>query len=189
NQTGKTGLAATPGVNHSGGPLERFRADPAGQPLTTNQGVRIADNQNSLKADEVSRPGACRQARAAPRHAAGGLRARHLLGFRVAHARIHAYVDVADVHWNPKLGTHSLVWDEAVKISGADPDYHRRDLWEAIEAGQYPEWELCVQLFTEEDAERFSFDILDATKIIPEELVPLRPVGRMVLNRNLDNFF
>lgn len=92
-------------------------------------------------------------------------------------------------HWNPKLGTHSLVWDEAVKISGADPDYNRRDLWEAIEAGAYPEWELCVQTFTEEQADAFSFDVLDATKIVPEELVPLQPIGRMVLNRNPDNFF
>jgi catalase len=92
-------------------------------------------------------------------------------------------------HWKPKLGTHSLVWDEAVKISGADPDFHRRDLWEAIESGAYPEWELGLQLFTEEQAEGFSFDVLDATKLIPEELVPVRPVGRMVLNRNPDNFF
>ena len=92
-------------------------------------------------------------------------------------------------HWEPKYGTHSLVWDEAVKISGADPDYHRRDLWERIEAGAYPEWELGVQIFTEEQAEAFSFDILDATKIIPEELIPVRPVGRMVLDRNPDNFF
>ncbi len=92
-------------------------------------------------------------------------------------------------HWQPKFGTHSLVWDEAVKISGADPDFHRRDLWERIESGAYPEWELCLQIFTEEQAEQFSFDILDATKIIPEELVPLIPVGRMVLNRNPDNFF
>jgi catalase len=92
-------------------------------------------------------------------------------------------------HWNPVQGTHSLAWDEAVKISGADPDFHRRDLWEAIEAGAYPEWELGVQLFSEKDAERFSFDVLDATKIVPEELVPVRPIGRMVLNRNPDNFF
>ena len=92
-------------------------------------------------------------------------------------------------HWKPILGTHSLVWDEAVKISGADPDYHRRDLWEAIEAGEFPEWELSFQMFTEEQAESFSFDVLDATKIVPEELVPLTPVGRMVLNRNPDNFF
>jgi catalase len=92
-------------------------------------------------------------------------------------------------HWNPKAGTHSLVWDEAVKISGADPDYHRRDLWERIEAGAYPEYELGVQVFTEEQGEAFSFDILDATKLIPEELVPIRPIGRMVLNRNPDNFF
>jgi catalase len=92
-------------------------------------------------------------------------------------------------HWQPKYGTHSLVWDEAVKISGADPDYHRRDLWERIEAGAFPEWELGVQVFTEEQAEAFSFDILDATKIIPEELVPVQIVGRMVLDRNPDNFF
>lgn len=92
-------------------------------------------------------------------------------------------------HWNPKFGTHSLVWDEAVKISGADPDYHRRDLWERIESGAYPEWELGFQIFTEEQAEKFSFDVLDATKIIPEELIPITPVGRMVLNRNPDNFF
>jgi catalase len=92
-------------------------------------------------------------------------------------------------HWTPIAGTHSLVWDEAVKISGADPDFHRRDLWERIESGAYPEYELGIQVFTEEQAEQFSFDILDATKIVPEELVPIRPVGRMVLNRNPDNFF
>jgi catalase len=92
-------------------------------------------------------------------------------------------------HWTPKLGTHSLAWDESVKISGCDPDYHRRDLWEAIEAGTYPEYELALQIFTEEQAAKFSFDILDPTKIVPEEIVPLTPVGRMVLNRNPDNFF
>jgi catalase len=92
-------------------------------------------------------------------------------------------------HWNPLAGTHSLAWDEAVKIGGADPDFHRRDLWEAIEAGQYPEYELGVQVFTEEQAESFSFDVLDATKLVPEEVVPVRAVGRMVLNRNPDNFF
>ncbi len=92
-------------------------------------------------------------------------------------------------HWNPKAGTHSMVWDEAVKVSGADPDFHRRDLWDRIECGAYPEWELGLQIFTEEQADKFSFDILDATKLIPEELVPIRPVGRMVLNRNPDNFF
>jgi catalase len=92
-------------------------------------------------------------------------------------------------HWNPLAGTHSLAWDEAVKISGADPDFHRRDLWEAIEAGAYPQWELGIQVFTEEQAEKFSFDVLDATKVIPEELVPLQPAGRLVLNRNPDNFF
>ncbi|MCA1779267.1 MAG: catalase [Xanthomonadaceae bacterium] len=92
-------------------------------------------------------------------------------------------------HWTPLQGTHSLLWDEAVKISGADPDFNRRDLWEAIESGEFPEWELGLQIFTEEQAEDFSFDVLDSTKIIPEELVPLTPVGRLVLNRNPDNFF
>lgn len=92
-------------------------------------------------------------------------------------------------HLRPKAGTHSLDWDECVKIYGADPDFHRRDLWEAIEAGAFPEWELSFQMFTEEQAERFSFDVLDATKIVPEELAPLTPVGRLVLNRNPDNFF
>ena len=90
-------------------------------------------------------------------------------------------------HWNPMAGTHSLVWDEAVKISGADPDFHRRDLWEAIEAGAFPEYELGVQIITEEQAERFTFDVLDATKIVPEEVVPVRPVGGLVLNRHPDN--
>ena len=92
-------------------------------------------------------------------------------------------------HWLPEAGTHSLVWDEAVKIAGADPDYHRRDLWEAIEAGHFPEYELALQVFTEAEAARFPFDVLDPTKLVPEELVPLRRVGRMVLNRNPDNFF
>ena len=92
-------------------------------------------------------------------------------------------------HWTPVAGTHAVLWDEAVKINGADPDFHRRDLWEAIEAGNFPAWELGLQVFTEEQADAYSFDILDATKIVPEELVPVRPVGRMVLNRNPDNFF
>ncbi|MFV2196462.1 catalase [Nocardiopsis sp. LOL_012] len=92
-------------------------------------------------------------------------------------------------HWTPLLGTHSLVWDEAQRIQGKDPDYNRRDLWEAIERGQYPEWELGVQLVPEEDEHRFAFDLLDATKIIPEEEVPVRPIGKLVLNRNPDNFF
>lgn len=92
-------------------------------------------------------------------------------------------------HWRPKLGLQSHVWDEAVKVAGADPDYHRRDLFEAIQAGHYPEWEFAVQLFTQEQADTFPFDHLDATKIIPEELVPLTVIGRMVLDRWPDNFF
>ena len=83
----------------------------------------------------------------------------------------------------------SVVWDEALKLNGADPDFHRRDLWEAIEAGDFPEWELCLQTFSQAEADAFDFDVLDATKLIPEELVPLRVVGRMVLDRNPDNFF
>ena len=92
-------------------------------------------------------------------------------------------------HWKPLQGTHSLVWDEAVKISGADPDFHRRDLWNAIEGGEYPAWELGFQVFTEKQSKKWSFDILDATKLVPEELVPVKIVGRLVLNRNPDNFF
>jgi catalase len=92
-------------------------------------------------------------------------------------------------HWNPVQGTHSLVWDESAKLVGADPDYHRRDLWEAIESGNFPEWELALQIFTEEQAAAFEFDVLDPTKIVPEEMAPLLPVGKMVLNRNPDNFF
>ncbi|WP_344529975.1 catalase [Streptomyces albiaxialis] len=92
-------------------------------------------------------------------------------------------------HWTPRLGTHSLVWDEAQECQGRDPDFNRRDLWEAIEAGEYPEYELGVQLVPETDEFAFDFDLLDATKLIPEERVPVRPVGRMVLDRNPDNFF
>lgn len=92
-------------------------------------------------------------------------------------------------HWTPKLGIQSVVWDEAVKINGADPDFHRRDLYNAIEMGDFPEWELGVQLFTEEEAAGFDFDYRDSTKLIPEEVVPLRTVGRLVLNRNPANVF
>ncbi|MFA5495672.1 MAG: catalase [Porticoccaceae bacterium] len=92
-------------------------------------------------------------------------------------------------HWRPKLGLQSTVWDEAVKIAGADPDFHRRDLFEAIQRGDHPEWEFAVQLFTEEEATAFPFDHLDPTKVIPEELVPLTVIGRMVLDRWPDNFF
>ncbi len=92
-------------------------------------------------------------------------------------------------HWKPLLGIHSLVWDETQKIAGQDPDFNRRDLWEAIAQGDFPEYELGVQLVPEEDEHKFDFDLLDPTKIIPEEEVPVRPVGKMVLNRNPDNFF
>jgi len=92
-------------------------------------------------------------------------------------------------HWRPKLGLQSTIWDETVKISGADPDFHRRDMFEAIAAGNFPEWEFAVQLFTQEEADRFPFDHLDATKLIPEELVPLKVIGRMVLDRWPNNFF
>ena len=92
-------------------------------------------------------------------------------------------------HWRPKLGLQSTIWDETVKITGADPDFHRRDLFESIQRGAFPEWELAVQLFSQEQADTFPFDHLDATKLIPEELVPLTVIGRMVLDRWPDNFF
>jgi catalase len=92
-------------------------------------------------------------------------------------------------HWKPKLGLQSVIWNEAVKINGADPDFHRRDLWNAIQTGDYPEWELGLQLFDDKFADEFEFDVLDATKLITEEQVPIRRVGRLVLDRCVDNFF
>lgn len=336
NKNDKYGQAAAAGVNAVGGELDRVRADSEGQPLTTNQGVKVADNQNSLKAglrgpallkdfilreklthfdheripervvhargsgahgyfecykpltevtsaapfaekgkitpvfvrfstvagergskdtardvrgfavkfytdegnwdlvgnnmpvffiqDAMKFPDLVHAVKPEPHHAMPQAASAHdtywdfvslmpesthmlmwqmsdraiprsfrmMQGFGVHTFRFvnaDGHSTFVKFHWNPKLGTHSQVWDEAVKVSGADPDYHRRDLWEAINSGQYPEWELCVQLFSEEQAESFSFDVLDSTKIVPEELVPLTPVGRMVLNRNPDNFF
>jgi len=107
--------------------------------------------------------------------------------FRLINAKGESFF--VKFHWRPIAGTYSVLWDEAIKINGADPDFHRRDLWEAIESGRHPEWRFGVQIFTEEQAERWPFDILDPTKLIPEELVPVREVGRMVLDRNPDNFF
>lgn len=332
----KTGDAATPGVNRVDGQLPRVRADGGGQELTTNQGVRVSDNQHSLKAglrgpallkdfilrekithfDHERIPERIVHARGSAAHgyfecykpltdltaaslfAEAGKRtpvfvrfstvagergskdtARDVRGFAVkfytdegnwdlvgnnmpvffiqdamkfpdlvhavkpephhgmpqaasAHDTFWDFVSLmpesthmlmwvmsdraiprsyrmmqgfgvhtfrfvnaqgesrlVKFHWNPILGTHSQVWNEAVKVSGADPDYHRRDLWEAIDAGHGPQWELGVQVFTEDQAEGFSFDVLDATKIVPEELVPVVPIGRMVLDRNPDNFF
>jgi hypothetical protein len=92
-------------------------------------------------------------------------------------------------HWKPVLGVHSVCWDEAQKISGKDPDFHRRDLWEAIEGGDFPEWELGAQVVEEKDEHAFDFDLLDPTKLIPEELVPVQRIGRLTLNRNPNNFF
>jgi catalase len=92
-------------------------------------------------------------------------------------------------HWKPLLGLHAVLWDEAQKISGKDPDFHRRDLWEAIESGMFPQYELGMQVIEEQDEDAFDFDLLDSTKIVPEELVPVRRVGVMTLNRNPDNFF
>ncbi|MDW5288297.1 catalase [Formosa sp. PL04] len=92
-------------------------------------------------------------------------------------------------HWKPLLGIHSVTWDEAVKISGADSDFHRRDLWDAIESGQFPEWELGLQIIPEEDEHKFDFDLLDPTKLVPEEMVPVKIVGKMTLNKNPENFF
>ncbi len=107
--------------------------------------------------------------------------------FRLINAKGEA--TLVKFHWRPKLGTQSTCWDEAVKIAGADPDYHRRDLHEAIAQGDFPEWEFGVQLFTQEQADALPFDILDATKLVPEEDYPIRVIGRMVLDRNPDNFF
>jgi len=92
-------------------------------------------------------------------------------------------------HWTPKQGLTQLTWDEAQKLAGRDPDFHRRDLYDAIESGNYPEWELGVQIVPEADEHKFDFDLLDATKLIPEELVPVTPIGSFVLNRNVENFF
>lgn len=92
-------------------------------------------------------------------------------------------------HWKPRQGLQSVLWDEAVKINGADPDHHRRDLWEALTTGDHPQWDLCLQIFDQAFADSFDFDILDATKIIPEELVPAEPVGTLTLDRAVDNFF
>jgi catalase len=107
--------------------------------------------------------------------------------FRLVNARGES--TFVKFHWRPKLGMQSTVWDETVKIAGADPDFHRRDMFEAVQAGSFPEWEFAVQLFTEEEAAAFPFDHLDPTKIIPEEVVALKVIGRMVLDRWPDNFF
>ena len=92
-------------------------------------------------------------------------------------------------HWKPVLGVHSVTWDEAVKINGADSDFHRRDLWDAIEEGHYPEWEFGIQIIKQEDEHKFDFDLLDPTKLVPEEMVPVQIVGKMTLNKNPENFF
>jgi len=107
--------------------------------------------------------------------------------FRLIDARGHSVL--VKFHWKPVLGAHSLVWDEAQKIAGKDPDFHRRDLWNAIECGAYPEWELGLQIMSEDDQVKYGFDLLDATKLVPEELVPVRRVGKMTLDRNPQNFF
>jgi catalase len=107
--------------------------------------------------------------------------------FRLISARGDAHY--VKFHWKPKLGAHALMWDEAQKLAGRDPDFYRRDLWEAIESGNFPEWELGMQIVNESRAADLGFDILDATKLIPESMVPVQPVGKLVLNRNPDNFF
>ncbi|WP_025142407.1 catalase [Pedobacter jeongneungensis] len=107
--------------------------------------------------------------------------------FRFVNAKGEA--NFVKFHWKPLLGVHAVAWDEAQTISGKDPDFHRRDLWDAIEAGAFPEWELGVQIVPEADEFKFEFDLLDPTKLIPEELVPVQRIGKMTLNRNPDNFF
>jgi catalase len=107
--------------------------------------------------------------------------------FRFINAKGEAHF--VKFHWKPLLGVHSVAWDEAQNISGKDPDFHRRDLWEAIESGNFPEWEFGVQIVPEADEHKFEFDLLDPTKIIPEEIVPVQRIGKLTLNRNPDNFF
>ena len=107
--------------------------------------------------------------------------------FRLVNAE--GSVKFVKFHWKPKLGMQSVVWNEALKINGMDPDFHRRDMWDAIDAGDFPQWDLGLQVFDEEFAEQFEFDVLDATKIIPEEQVPVRIVGTLTLDANVDNFF
>jgi len=107
--------------------------------------------------------------------------------FRLVNAKGESHF--VKFHWRPKLGTQATCWDEAVKIAGADPDFHRRDLFDAIDQGDFPQWDFAVQVLTQAEADALPFDILDATKIIPEEIHPLKVIGRMTLNRNPDNFF
>ena len=107
--------------------------------------------------------------------------------FRFVNARGESHF--VKFHWKPKLGIHGLAWDEAQKIAGKDADFHRRDLWEAIERGDFPEWELGVQMIPQDKEHAFGFDLLDPTKLMPEEMVPVQRIGRLVLNRNPDNFF
>ncbi|WP_392354207.1 catalase [Brevundimonas sp. LF-1] len=107
--------------------------------------------------------------------------------FRLVNAKGESHF--VKFHWRPKLGTQATCWDEAVKIAGADPDFHRRDLFDAIDQGDFPQWDFAVQVLTQAEADALPFDILDATKIIPEEVHPLKVIGRMTLNRNPDNFF
>ncbi len=117
---------------------------------------------------------------------------RHIEGFGIHTFRLinaAGHSTFVKFHWRPRIGAASLIWDESVKIAGADPDFHRRDLWEAIDSGAFPEWTLSVQAFDQATADKLDFDILDATKLIPEEIVPLTPIGRMVLDRNPVNFF
>jgi catalase len=117
---------------------------------------------------------------------------RMMQGFGVHTFRLvdeHGRATFVKFHWIPRLGVHSLAWDEAQQLAGADPDFNRRDLWDAIESGHYPEWELGLQLIPQEQADELEFDLLDPTKLVPEEQVPLRIVGRLVLDRNPENFF
>jgi catalase len=107
--------------------------------------------------------------------------------FRLINAKGEA--SFVKFHWKPLLGVHSVAWEEAQVISGKDPDFHRRDLWEAIESGNFPEWDFGIQVIPERDEHKFDFDLLDPTKLVPEELVPVQRIGRLTLNRNPDNFF
>ena len=170
-----------PDLVHAAKPEPHFAHAAGGVGARHVLGLRVADARDHPHADV----GDVRSRHPAQLPDDAGIRRAHL----PAGQRRRASRSFVKFHWTPKAGTHSLVWDEAVKISGADPDFHRRDLWEAIEAGAYPEYELGLQIFTEEQAEASPSTCSTPTKIVPEELVPIVPVGRLVLNRNPDNFF
>ncbi len=174
-----------PSPNSKNDALEPFRERAAGELMTTDQGVGINDDQNSLKAGErgatLLEDFILREPRSYRMMEGFGIHT-----FRFINAKGKSRF--VKFHWKPVLGMHSVAWNEALTISGFDSDCHRRDLWESIEAGAFPEYEFGIQVVEEKDEHKFDFDLLDPTKIIPEEIVPVRRIGKMTLNRNPDNF-